>query len=118
MKRINIDPFRQTLYLTFDKEEYLYKRNQFKEPKFKEPVGDLDRTAGIASDEDGVHVVGIFDNQLATLVHELGHVVIKVLESCNIEITGKNSEMFCYLQDNLFEQALEEFKRLNDGKAI
>lgn len=113
MKRIDIDPFRQTLYITFDKEEYLYKRNQF-----KEPVGDLDGTAGIASDEDGVHVVGIFDNQLATLVHELGHVVIKVLESCNIEITGKNSEMFCYLQDNLFEQALEEFKRLNDGKVV
>ena len=105
MIQINIAPFKGTLYITKCREEYLKKRNEF-----KEPVPDISDCIGIASDENNCHVVGIFDGTVSTLMHELAHVCFKVLEYCSIEVSANNSEVFCYLQEYLMIEVLKELE--------
>jgi len=49
-------------------------------------------------------LVGVFDNDITTLVHECGHLAIFVFEQIRCEITGDTSEPFCYLLEYLVRQ--------------
>lgn len=55
--------------------------------------------------DDGGHVVviGWFDNELSTFIHELSHTTFYVLDAAGVKISPDNHEVFCYLQDYLFE---------------
>lgn len=57
------------------------------------------------NEKDGGHVViiGWFDNDVSTLIHEIAHTTFFILDGANVKITPDNHEVFCYLQDYLFE---------------
>lgn len=53
-----------------------------------------------------VYLVGIFDHNLATVVHEMGHVSIFIAEHCGFRINEETSECFCYLIEELVQMCL------------
>ena len=103
MKRIDIKPYNGILYYTTSREEFLKKRKDFKD----ELIYDIEDCDGMASDDkNNVHLVGVFDGSITTLVHELSHVTIKVLEHVGVPITSECSEAYCYLISNLMEELI------------
>lgn len=105
---IRVDPYDIDLYLITDREAYASVRSAYN----KEPI-DLSADAGCSSEylRQGVHLVGVFNGKVSTLVHELGHVTINILEWCGVPINSECSEAFCYLQDHLFSKCRPIVKR-------
>ena len=56
--------------------------------------------------KDGVlnFLVGVFDNDITTVVHECGHLAIFICGQTMWEITQDTSEPFCYLLEYLVRQ--------------
>lgn len=53
-------------------------------------------------DTGAVHyLVGVFNNEIPTLVHELAHVTADCLAIAGIAVDNTNNEAFCYLLDYL-----------------
>lgn len=104
MKHIVIHPYPCDLYFTRDRDAYTLAR-----ASYTSTPCDVSEICGIASDfENGtVHLVGVFDGRLPTLVHEIAHVVIKVFAYVNVPIRPDCSEAFTYLLDDLFSQCNE-----------
>lgn len=50
--------------------------------------------------------VGVFDADLATLVHELVHVGVRILQRAGIKPTHANGEPLAYLVENLYARAI------------
>lgn len=50
------------------------------------------------------YLVGVYEGGLATLVHELGHAALNILEAVGIDAHSGNGEPFCYLLDHLFNE--------------
>lgn len=65
-------------------------------------------------DGDVAYLIGVFDNKLSTLAHELAHTTFKIFKHVGIEIGG-NNEAYCYLLDYLFEQC---FPIIINGEGI
>lgn len=65
---------------------------------------DLSHADGISSDHDGYFLVGVFNGELGTLVHELAHTAFKVLHHVNVRADHKHQEAFAYLQQWLYDE--------------
>lgn len=67
-------------------------------------------TALVQNVEDGTYkiLVGVFDKDLSTLVHELGHATMFILNTVGIDPTDSAGETFCYLQGYLFNELADK----------
>lgn len=72
--------------------------------EFEFPV-DLDTRGQCFNVPDGPVIVSVRDGGAGTLVHELGHATIAILERVGIPICGEADEAFTYLQEDLFNWA-------------
>lgn len=72
---------------------------------------DLEECSGIVqpfkSDGSWGYIVGIFDGQPLTLVHECGHLAVFIFDDIRCEITEDTSEPFCYLLEELVRRGEE-----------
>ncbi|EFM0018489.1 TPA: hypothetical protein IHD35_000551 [Escherichia coli] len=69
--------------------------------------------AGICSSSEpdrGRQVVGVFDNDLTTLVHEVQHAVINLCHYIGMPINTQTTEAVAYIYDSIFTQC----KDIND----
>lgn len=68
------------------------------------------------ADGGRIYIIGVFDGQLQTLVHECSHVMFFILDYVGVEIErGAANETFCYGIDKLFgdfQEAVEYSARL------
>jgi len=76
-------------------------------------------TAISETDPDGypVYLVGVFEEDLDTSVHECAHLAIHIVERAGFEINNDTSEPFCYLLGDLFlkiQSSLETLKNSGD----
>jgi hypothetical protein len=60
----------------------------------------LERNGG----KQRLYLIGIYDDGLSTLTHELGHAALDILEVAGIDAHAGNGEPFCYLFQHLFDQ--------------
>lgn len=93
---IRIQPYGALLYFTSSIDEFTKQYiNISGNTNFSVPVN----AAGMSSDfENGmIHIVGVFDSDICTIVHELSHVCIKILCTVGIPINKETSEAFTYL---------------------
>src|ERR1044072_6383802 len=65
---------------------------------------DLEDCDGISYEKGSVYLVGVFNNAMGVLVHELGHTAFKILRDCGIPADYTAQEAFCYLIEYLYEQ--------------
>lgn len=52
------------------------------------------------------YVIGWFDGNRSTLVHELGHLAIFALLNAGMAIADSNGEAYCYLLQHLYEETV------------
>ncbi len=58
-----------------------------------------------------VFLIGWFDKQLGTLIHELSHTTFRVLRHAEVGISHANDEAYAYLMDSLFSKAVQASRR-------
>lgn len=100
-KVFKMAPWPGTLVFTVDREEWfrLYAKRDGVNPEA------FQTSSGLTWDDKGYHLVGVFDNSQSTLVHELGHATMDILNHANAGdyVTGQHQEQFCYLLGHLFD---------------
>ena len=62
-------------------------------------------------DHKSVYLVGYFDRKPPTLIHELLHTTVQILQHAGVPITAENDEALAYLLDFLYESALSAMNR-------
>lgn len=99
--RLDIRPYDAVLYFARTRKSYKRLRAKYTD----DPIS-LKDCNGISSDFNGcsTQLVGVFDGSPGTLAHEIGHAVIKVLESRGVPIDTHTSEATCYLVGDLVDQ--------------
>jgi hypothetical protein len=102
-KMVNIGIYPAIVIATSSQKEF--KRLYAKRIK-RGPI-DLSNADGISSDRAGYFLVGVFNGELGTLVHELAHTAFKVLNHVNVRADFKHQEAFAYLQQWLFDELHE-----------
>lgn len=60
---------------------------------------------GMFSRNDCDLIIGVFNNDVVTLVHELSHAVMYIFDTVGIPLSSDNSETYCYYMDSLLKQA-------------
>lgn len=56
---------------------------------------------------ENTYLLGVFNNDLATLVHECGHIAFYVCRDVNVPTDASlSSETYCYMLDRLFSEFL------------
>lgn len=76
-----------------------------------EAKADVERTVGITVlREDGFLgleiAIGVFDNQLDTLIHETTHAALKILDHHRVRTHGAGEEVLCLLIEDIVRQVL------------
>jgi hypothetical protein len=63
------------------------------------------QASGVMSgDGGGNFIVGVFDGQADTVVHEATHLALAVAERHGLTVNKDHDEGFCYLMESLFNQ--------------
>lgn len=78
--------------------------------------GKAGTCAYLESDKDSsLYLIGVFDGELGTLVHELAHIAIMIVQRAGFNSEKGNGEPYCYLLGYLFE-ILEEWVKSEPPK--
>lgn len=82
------------------------------------PAGETFGMSGLAQtfhDEDTgqlLYLLGVFDGNVATLVHECSHVAFYVCRDTGVPTEASlSSETYCYLQERIFSAFLPHLKQ-------
>jgi len=100
--KINIPIYRKTFYIITDKESYylLYL-------KYKGEDIDLSTCNGVCSEiGTGYYLLGVFDGKISTLIHELTHLSMYILDNGDKYDFRENDEQLAYLMEYLTEKSL------------
>lgn len=101
------------IYLCRSKEEWIQA-----EASIGLPAADLSSSLGrcrqFVNDVTGenLYLIGVFDKNLATLVHECAHATFYCCDDVGVTIeTDKANETYCYLLDRMFSHFLPHIKQ-------
>lgn len=103
--RVAIRPYGVTLVLTDN-------RKAFQRLSGASDDGSCGMCVGTG---DG-YVIGVFDGELSTLVHELTHLILMVAEHNGIDPFSSRGEPLAYLMDDLFTEATRALWRAGKSK--
>jgi hypothetical protein len=107
---IRLDVWDKAVNLTLDPATHIAHVNSIEPDHFVD--GELDDVLGICTFMPAQKpiVVGWFDGQIATLVHECLHVTTALLEDRGVPITRENDETMAYTLDCVFRKLLQSMK--------
>ncbi|MGX5067646.1 hypothetical protein ACWKYH_06620 [Enterobacter sp. UPMP2076] len=81
-------------------------------------IGEKPFNSGLTSNYENtgtgerVYLVGVFDNQLSTLVHEVAHACFYACDDVGVTTkTDEANETYCYLLDRMFSHFLPYLKQ-------
>lgn len=99
-KVVNVHIFPAQITLTTSRAQFNRLRSQHTDTPL-----DLDDCDGCSSEFGAHYLVGVFDGEPGTLVHELAHTAFKILRDVNVPVHHDGrQEAFCYLQQWLFDK--------------
>lgn len=96
-------PYGQDVVLYRDKDHMvkcLYRRQESRD-EFRDGI---ESAYGVCTWENGTVSVGVFSGAKCTLVHELVHAGIKILERAGIDPLHANGEPLAYLVEDLYQR--------------
>lgn len=105
--RLNTHPYPTKVWFTADVEAFQRHRTKIT-GRAPEEVG-LGQCS--ATDDRGKMVIGVFDGDTSTLVHEIGHAVVNVFHYVGMDINLHTTEAFSYLLDSLYSQANQHLNK-------
>lgn len=101
------------VYLCVSKDEWIQA-----EASIGLPAADLKGISGrcreFVNDVTGesLYLIGVFDNSLATLVHECAHATFYCCSDVGVTVkTDQPNETYCYLLDRMFSHFLPHIKQ-------
>lgn len=107
MKRIKIVPYGCVLHITNSFLEWNKRHKKLTGRDFEEG------SAGLTLDaRNGNYYVGVFDNTIGTLAHELGHVCLDVSRRVSLGDIAEEQEQFCYLLGYLTDESIKVLAKL------
>jgi hypothetical protein len=100
----DIDVYQKKLHVFWNKEDYLKVSSYTL--GYEDSVEDTVGCVQALDNQDGgtQYLIGIFDNNLATLAHESVHVAMNLCNDLGIKVDTDNQEPFCYLVDYIFRE--------------
>lgn len=105
-KEFHIPIYGGTLKVVTEREEFIEAVDD-EDEDLELSVADCAGMTKVTHGEKGpVYLVGIFDHDLSTVVHEMGHVTIFIADHCGFRINEETSECFCYLIEELVRMCL------------
>lgn len=99
---IYLEMFRTTVLVTFSKKDFL---EVVQEWGSEEHEFDTDVSGLCWHDPSNGILVGVFEDGIKTLVHELTHASIFVLNKISANPTDSNGELMAYILEYLFRKA-------------
>lgn len=101
------------VYLAVTRDEF-----QYADKFLGGSIGDRPFNLGLASNYENtetgerVYLIGVFDNQISTLVHECAHVCFYVCADVGVTTNPEDSnETYCYLLDRMVSRFLQYLKQ-------
>jgi len=98
MKIAKIDIFKRRVVF-FDNREEMDKYLKYSN---SEQINDA-CCKGICIAFDNEYYIGVFDNSLAVLAHEINHACFCICDDTGVELDNGNRETFCYMSEYLFK---------------
>lgn len=102
--KLNIHPYYQDVWFTNSRILYVKQVS-----KIRDDVIDVHDYLGIVSYSESRSsiVIGCFNGDVPTLVHELSHACIDILEGVGMDVNIHTTEAFAYLIESLTRQCIE-----------
>lgn len=94
-------PYPVSLDVVFDWDSF---RKKYKKAKGFEPEKCSLGTTAYYGEHGNKVLIGVFDGNPITLIHELNHFCIFTMEYIGLDITTHSSEAYCYYMDSLLTQ--------------
>lgn len=57
-----------------------------------------------------LYIIGVYDKRLDTLVHEIGHATMMIMERVGVDAYASGGEPLCYLLGDMYEKLAKGFK--------
>lgn len=105
--RIPVEVFRSSVTVVHTKEEFLAVANDWGTDA-TELCTDTDVAGLCLHDHENGVLVGVFEGGTGTLVHELTHACIFILNRVGIDPRDSYGEVLAYLMEYLFDKAMAE----------
>ena len=105
LKKIDVSIYGMVVYLTNSKKQFLECAKWVNVEKKRLYCGcsmHLENERG-----QSFILLGVFDNELPTLVHECSHASFQILEWAGVDTKEGSNEAFCYLNGYIFSQAMK-----------
>lgn len=105
-KVFKLAPWPGTMVFTTDHDEWdrLYtKRDGPNVERYRDSMG-------LAWEDGGYHLIGVFDGKVGTLAHEMGHCAVNVMNHAGVKDFRHDDEQFTYLLGHLVEQTFPLLK--------
>lgn len=102
-KQISLRPYKGKLYVAKTRKQYYEAHKAI----YNEEPDVLNKTHGgrfVYGNSKGMGAYLVYAKSKSTLVHELSHVVLHLFDTCGID-PRSNDEPFCYLVQQLYEDA-------------
>ncbi len=93
-------------------QDALEKFGEAPDAHLKEYSGVLQETFEGKKTHRRVWLLGWFDKDVGTLIHELAHTTFRVLRHADVGISQTNDEAYAYLQDALYTKCIRAAKRI------
>lgn len=103
---LDASPYERKIRVFLTKEVYK------KAAKIKDDDLDCD---GCTDGDGDLILVGVFDNKIETLVHEMSHAVIEIFDHIGQPINKESEEAFSYLLGNLTGKAAKKITKLTQN---
>ena len=70
----------------------------------------------VMNHQNGELIIGVFNNELSTLVHELTHAVLFISEQKCFNAYDSNGETVAYIMGHLFDECKQRMDKYNANK--
>lgn len=93
--------FGMNINICFNQEDFKYLSKKYQNYDY-----DLSGYNGftLMNHKNGEAIIGIFDNNISTIVHELVHLTLFLLEKRMMNVNDSNGEAMAYISAFLFEE--------------
>ena len=103
--------FGMNINICFTQEDFKYLCEKYQDYEYT--ITSWANGYTLMNSENGEVVIGIFNNSLSTVVHEITHLVLFLLELRHINPNESNGETMAYIQAWLFDEIVKRMDKHN-----
>jgi hypothetical protein len=95
----------------FNHEDFIYLCKKYQDYEMERPISNNGEC--FMNSLNSELVIGVFNNELETLVHELTHAVLFITEQRHFSAYDSNGETMAYIMGHLFDEGKKRMDKYN-----